>query len=114
MIEATDLTARMMAAIEADHQPPMPSLETPEAMVLRVRAATQALDWTLAEMPPHQLEHVARYLRWALNQEPVKSNPLCEPQRIVLGLLMLALRDVLKEWDGDPALDYLTAGWFAA
>lgn len=73
---------------------PMPTMATSEAAVLRARAATTAMDWTLAEMPADQLDLVARYLRWLLAQEPIHSDPAYEPQRIVLGLLMLALRDI--------------------
>lgn len=100
--QAADLTVRYLEAVVADHVVPMPSLVTDEAAVLRVRAATQAMDWTIAEMPAHQIDLVARYLRWLLQQDPIKASPIYEPQRIVLGLLMLALRDVHTQLEALP------------
>lgn len=114
MTVTEDLGARILAAIVADQRVPMASLETSEEAVLRVRAATCAMDWAMAAMPAHQLEHVGRYLRWLLDQEPLLSGPLYEPQRVVLGLLLLALRDILRggQLEGEIARsDELTPAW---
>ena len=93
---AVDLGNRIMAAVVADQRVPMASLDTPEEAVLRVRAATLAMDWAMAAMPVHQLVNVGRYLRSIVDQEPVRSDPLYEPQRVLLGLFLLALRDIVR------------------
>lgn len=94
---AATLAAATLAAIETDQRVPLPSLETSEIAFLGVRRATQAMDWTLAAMPAHQVERCGRYLRWLLSEEPLKSHPMCEPQRVVIGLLLVALRDIYRQ-----------------
>lgn len=94
--QAAELGTRILTAIVADQRVPMASLDTPQEAVLRVRAATQAMDWGMAAMPAHQLVSVGRYLRRLLDTEPLHSDPLYEPQRVVLGLFLLALRDIVR------------------
>lgn len=96
-VQIGTLAVATLAAIETDQRVPMPSLETSEIAYLGVRRATQAMDWTLAAMPAHQVERCGRYLRWLLEQEPLRSHPMCEPQRVVIGLLLLALRDIYRQ-----------------
>lgn len=110
---AKALETRILAAIVDDQRVPVADLWTPEEAVLRVRAATRSLDWAMAAMPAHQLEHVGMYLRWLLDQDPVQSDPLYEPQRIVLGLLLLALRDILRgQRESEIATEQLTPTWY--
>ncbi len=98
----TDLSSRTLAVIEDDSRVPLPDLGTSELAFLGVRRATQAMDWTLAAMPAHQVERVGRWLRGLLEQEPLRSDPLYEPQRIVVGMLLLALRDIYRQAEVEP------------
>lgn len=49
----------------------------------------------MAEHEPHQLVATCDYLHGLLGREPLRSNPMWEPQRVVLGLFLLGLSSAL-------------------
>lgn len=69
----------------------------------RADDALAPLAWQIAEMPEHQLTPVAEYLAGILDREPLRSKATWEPHRIVLGLFLLALRDVVASIAADEA-----------
>ncbi len=49
----------------------------------------------MAEHEPHQLVAAAEFLHGQLEREPLRSNPMWEPQRVVLGLFLMGLTSAL-------------------
>lgn len=63
-----------------------------------VNSELNALVWQLAEMAqhePHQLVATCDYIHGLLEREPLRSQPMWEPQRVVLGLFVMALAAAL-------------------
>jgi hypothetical protein len=110
--------AEAVAAIVEDRRTPVPSGERWEAY-RRADDALAPLAWQLAEMTEHQILPVAEYLAGVLDREPLRSRPTFEPHRIVLGLFLLALRDVVTGLEADEEVARrlgveLRPAWYAA
>ena len=102
MTDATSLADRSLEAIADDRRVPVALLDgTTEADYHRTRSALSAFTWQLAAMPAHQLDTVAAYLSPMLAREPLRSSALLEPHRVVLGLLSMALSQMVTELDPD-------------
>lgn len=116
MIEqaAADLANRTMTVLIEDRHVRIPVVDgiASEGDYHRARSATASMCWTLAEMPAEQLEPVAEYLSGLLAREPLRSGPLWEPHRVILGLFLLALRQMASELDEAMSRPDLSPAWF--
>jgi hypothetical protein len=98
---AETFAAATLAEVVADRRPTLASDHPPSQRAYEATAGElRALIYQVAEMAerePDQLVVVAEYLHGLLDREPLRSNPVWEPQRVVLGLFLMGLTNALAE-----------------
>lgn len=97
--QAAEFAGRALTAIAEDRQVGLRGdVDETGAVYVAVDGELRALTFQLAEMverEPHNVQPVAEYLHGLLEREPMASNPVWEPHRVLIGLFLLGVANSL-------------------